>query len=509
MFRKSIAFTMVKFKKIVYFVISLCFISFLSLVFVGCEKDEIKSVSKGLNCYNITANLSSDMVLTCSEEVEFNNNTGESLDNICFHLYPRAFRQDALIKPYTSLTMASCFPNGISYGDVDIKSVKVDNLDANWEFDGEDEDILKINLENSLENKKKILIDIEFITIIPNCTHRFGYYNGNINLGNWYPILCVFSDGEFDKTPYYATGDPFFSEMANYNINITYPSNYLLISTGVAETIKNEDSYTSNIKADAVRDFALNISDKTAIVSANVNNITVNYVGYKEDENLQDYLKLCSSALEYFNKSFGKYPYSTLSVVKTPFIYGGMEYPNIVFISDAIDDEDEYKKVIVHEIAHQWWYGVVGNNEVTEAWLDESLTEYSTALFFENNTEFGINYEELIDNAISSYTLYVDVIKSIRDNVNTKMNLSVNEYQNDYEYSYMIYVKGVIMFDELKNVVGENRILDGLKKYYSDNKYKIATKQDFYNAFKIACHKDLEGYFEGYLEGQTIITGLS
>ena len=509
---------MVKFKKLfslkfVSFIFAFLVISFSLVTLVSCSNNEIDRVSKGLTTYEITAKLSEDMKILGTEKVIYKNNTGVSISELYFHLYPRAFRKDAIIKPYTSLTLASCFPNGQSYGDIEIKNVTVNEGKIEHIISGDDEDILNIPLNFSLENKKIVEVVIDFEITIPNCTHRFGYYNDNINLGNWYPIVCVFENGEFNKTPYYATGDPFYSDMANYFVNFTYPSDYSLFATGERidfnEELKNETNNVTKLSAKAVRDFAINLSKNTQAVSGKIDNTTVTYVGYKSDENMQEYLNLSLKAYKFFSENFGKYPYSSLIVVKTPFIYGGMEYPNIVFISDSIDDEDEYKKVIVHEIPHQWWYGVVGNNEIKEAWLDESLTEYSTALFFENNTEFGIDYNELIDNAISSYTLYVDVIKSIRDSVNTKMTLPVNEYQNDYEYSYMIYVKGVIMFDELKNAVGEGKVVSGLKKYYNDNKFTNATKDDFYCAFKSACHKDLESFFEGYLSGTTVIANLS
>lgn len=503
---------MVKFKKIrkiIFVFLSIALIITASFSFVSCFSSELDKVAKGLTTYNISASIDNDMKIKATENVEYKNNTGDNLNYICFHLYPRAFRKDATIKPYTSLTMASCFPNGLSYGDIEIQSVMINENNAGFEIIGDDEDILKVNLGYELENKKSANISIEFFITLPNCTHRFGYYENNINLGNWYPIACCYSEGKFDLSPYYSTGDPFFSDMANYNVNITYPNEYSIVSTGDFVVSKNEKGNVASIKAKAVRDFAMSLSKNSQVVSTKVGSTTINYIGYKDDLNLQSYLDLSVKSFEYFSSIFGKYPYASLSVIKTPFIYGGMEYPNIVFISDAIDDEDEYKKVIVHEIAHQWWYGVVGNNEVKEAWLDESLTEYSTALFFENNKEFGIDYDELISNAISSYTLYVDVIGTIRDNINTKMNLAINEYQNDYEYSYMIYVKGVIMFDELKNVVGENRVIKGLEKYYKDNKFKNATKDDFYLAFKSVCHKDLEGFFEGYLNGSTVITNVN
>ena len=500
---------MVKIKRFFCLVLFCLCVFSLSLSLSSCSSNEVEKISKGLSTYTISATLEDDMTISGSETVNYVNSTGLDLNEIYFHLYPRAFRQDALIKPYTTLTMASCFPNGISYGDIQIKSVFVKNEQRDVILSGEDEDILQVNLGYLLKNKDSIEIKIDFSIIIPNCTHRFGYYLGSINLGNWYPVICGYKNGEFEKNPYYSTGDPFFSDISNYNISLTYPKKYQIASTGNINVLDNGSTYTSNIQAKAVRDFAINLSENTSKIQAKVGDTEVIYYGYKSDENLQKYLKISTEAVEYFNKVFGKYPYSTLSVVKTPFIYGGMEYPNIVFISDAIDDEDEYLKVIVHEIAHQWWYATVGNDEVTEAWLDESLSEYSTALFFSNYTGYGISYDELVGNAVSSYTLYVDVIKTIRGEVNTKMDLPINKYQNDYEYSYMIYVKGVIMFDELKKVVGTDKIISGLKKYYSDNKFKIASKLDFYKAFSSACHKDLENFFEGYLNGTTIITNIN
>ena len=497
---------MVKVKRYCCFSFVLFFVCYFCL---ACAPNELKKVASMISNYNITANIGEDMTAYCNEKLEFVNQTNVDLNHICFHLYPRAFRKDAIIKPYTTLTMATCFPNGISYGDIEIFNVKLNGNDREFEIVGSDEDILKIDFGFYLSPRSKVIIDIDFNLIIPNCTHRFGYYNGHINLGNWYPIVCAITGGEYENNPYFATGDPFFSDIANYNVSITYPQNYVISSTGEIQTSKSDDKLTSKISALAVRDFALNFAENTYSLQGKIGETTVSYFGYKTDENLQKYLEISLKAVDFFNKSFGNYPYSTLSVVKTPFIYGGMEYPGIVFISDAIDDEDEYLKVIVHEVAHQWWYSVVGNDEVNEAWLDESIAEYSTALFFEENTSYGISYNDLVKNAISSYSLYVDVIQTIRGEVNTKMDLPINKYQNDYEYSYMVYVKGVIMFDELKNAVGEKKIISGLKKYYLSNKFKIATKKEFFKAFNSACHKDLEQFFEGYLNGTTIITNIS
>lgn len=496
-------------KKFFSSLLCVIFCVFVSGSLVGCSNSELDKVSKNLSSYAICAELDDEnKQVSATETIVYYNNTGIELDYICLHLYPRAFRENAVVKPYTTLTAASCFPNGINFGDIVILKVKVNMETKDFELIGDDEDILKINLGFKLKNKKSVQIEIEFNLIIPNATHRFGWFDENINLGNWYPILCEFDGENFDTSPYYSTGDPFYSELANYEVKFTYPAGYYLASTGEISQSDNGDKTTATIKAKAVRDFAMCLSKSAKMFSEKVNKTEVFYVSSEDEESAKNHLNLALSAVKYFSETFGKYPYATLTIVKTPFVYGGMEYPNIVFISNSIDDETELKKVIVHEIAHQWWYGVVGNNEITEAWLDESLAEYSTALFFENNSEYGISYDDFVNEALSSYMLYVDVVQTLRGEVNTKMNLAVNEYQNDYEYSYMVYVKGVIMFDSLKNMVGEKKVVAGLREYYQNNKFKTASSDDFYLAFSKACHSDLKNYFDGFLNGTTIISSL-
>lgn len=497
-------------KKFFNLLILAIFVTISTFSLTSCSKNELEKVSRGLSSYSIEAEFNDETKqLFATEIFVFENKTGSDLENIMFHLYPRAFRKDASIKPYTALTLASCFPNGESYGDMSISSVKVDGIEKPIELVGEDEDILCVTFDSKLNANAKTTIEIGFVLIVPNCTHRFGYFNGNINLGNWYPIVCEFVDGKFDTSPYYSTGDPFFSSVSNYDVKLTYPSKYLLCSTGEIQNFRNENKTTATISARAVRDFAMCLSDSSKIESSVSGKTTINFMSYAHDDDIEKNLEISKKAMIFFSETFGDYPYSTLSIVKTPFVYGGMEYPNIVYISDSIEDELEKLKVIVHEIAHQWWYGIVGNDEINEAWLDESLAEYSTALFFEKHPEYGIGYDDFVQTAVSSYELYVDVIKTIRGEVNTKMDLRVSEYQNDYEYSYMVYVKGVIMFDSLKSAVGEQKLIQGLRKYYQSNKFKNATKSDFYSAFKSACHEDLEGFFDGYLGGTTIISTLS
>ncbi len=478
--------------------ICVCFLS-------GCSVSrELKKASKGLSSYNISATLTSDMNLSGSEQVKFVNNTPTILSTVCFNLYGRAFREDAKIKPYNSLNQGRCFVDGLDYGDMGVTRVMVNGSAANFRLVGEDDNALEVELGTELEPEDSICIDICFDLSLANCTHRLGFYKDSVNLGNWFPILAKYEKGEYNITPYYSTGDPFYTDIANYNISFTYPAEFSLFSSGTGTSTNNGSAKTDKLSAMAVRDFALALRKNAKVLTKKVGETAVNYVG-GADEDLSQGLSTAVKALGYFNKTFGTYPYPKLDVVRTPFVHGGMEYPGLVMISSSITEPFDIAKVIVHEIAHQWWYAVVGNNEITEAWLDESLAEYSSLLFFEAHSEYDATYEELVSDAFSSYVLYADMISSLSGKVNTSMLLPVYEYNGDYEYSFMIYIRGVLMFDHLREIVGKEKLLSGLKKYYNGYKYQIGTTDGFIVCMKKATHKDIEGFFDSWLSGRALV----
>ena len=257
------------------------------------------------------------------------------------------------------------------------------------------------------------------------------------------------------------------------------------------------------MNAKTVRDFAIVLSTKFEVLSNTVDDTLVTYY-YYNDDNAQENLQTALDSVKTFNKLFGKYPYKTLNVVKTNFVHGGMEYPNLVYISDEVTGAD-YKNVIVHEIAHQWWYGVIGSNAFRNAWLDEGLTEYSTALFYEENPDYGIDYNELIKSTNNSYVTFVDLYTEILGKLDTSMNRHIDQYGTEPEYVYMTYVKGMLLFDNLREVVGKNNFLNGLKAYYSENAFNNVNPDNFIAAMEKTCKRELRNYINSWIEGKFVI----
>ena len=478
------------------------------LFLVGCKSD-LEKTSENLNTYHMNIVYNDDHTLDIEQTLEYTNRTEDTLENLKLHLYPRSFRQDSKVSVVSTLNHAKCYYNGESFGNLEISALSVNGIDTPITINGNDDDILDISFTDSLTPNETYNISISYKVTLPNINHRFGYGEDTINLGNFYPIACVYEDGEYVIDSYHYNGDPFYSDMANYNVTLTANNNLKLASTGnITSTTSNETSTTYNIKAKTVRDFAMVLSDKFSIVSGKIGNTIVNYYYYK-NQYPQEGLQAGIDSVTTFNNLFGEYPYDTLNIVESNFVHGGMEYPNLALISDAVDIQSDYINVIIHEVAHQWWYGIVGNNEVNYGWLDEGLTEYSTILFYKENPSYNVNTEELIKNTTNSYVTFVDIYTKVFGEVDTSMNRKLNEYNNESEYVYIAYVKGMLIFDSLNEVLGDDKFIKCLQAYFEDNKFGISTPDRLIDSFEKASKSDLSSFFESWINGKVKIIAMN
>ena len=447
--------------------------------------------------------------LDVEQIVTYTNQTENSLDSIMFHMYPRNFRKESTCSVVSSLNYSKCYYNGSSFGDMEVSELKVNNNHTDIKITGNDNDILEVSINNGLAPNEEASIYIKYTVTLPNINHRFGYGEDTINLGNFYPIACVYEDGDWVIDSYHYNGDPFYSEMANYNVTLTANSNLKLASTGNINNSSSTDTTTTyNINALAVRDFAFVLSDKFNVVSGNIDNIQVNYYYYK-NQYPSECLQAGLDSISTFNRLFGEYPYSTLNIVESNFVHGGMEYPNLVLISDAVDIQSDYINVIIHETAHQWWYGLVGNDEYSYGWLDEGLTEYSTLLFYNENPSYNVNTSELIKNTTNSFCTFVDVYTKVFGEVDTSMNRKLNEYTNESEYVYIAYVKGLLIFDSLEEILGNDKFIKCLQHYFNENKFGISTPDKLIQAFEESSHSELSSFFESWINGKVKIIAIA
>ena len=413
--------------------------------------------------------------ILCNESLIYMNNTSTTLDKVYLHIYPNAFCDEECL-PFEDGEMDRAYPNGFNEGYIDIKNVLINNKKIEYKVIGDKDDILEVKLDKLLKAGERVTIDLKYNVKLPNCLGRFGYGDNTINVTNWFPIACVYDDRGWNLKSYETVGDPFYSDTSNFKVTLLVPSKYKLATTGNITSQKTDNEKTLyTIDGKMVRDFAFILSDKFIIDKTNYKDIAINVYNLNEDMSKES-VDVAKSSIEIFSRLFGDYPYDTYSVVASDFFIGGMEYPMLVMIDESLyNNENKFllEYVIAHETAHQWWYSVVGNDEINEPWLDEALTEYSTILYFEE--KYG---KETSDKLIKTMEVQTknfkvdDIFKATTD------------YKDSSDYSLSVYTKGAVIFNEIRKEVGDEVFFNTLKEYYNTYKFKNVNGPQFIELWK-------------------------
>lgn len=430
----------------------------------------------------------------------FYNCYENQFSDLKFNLYGNAFREGAAYSPVSETYAIRAYYAGKSYGDMQITNVE--NC-AGWNVSGEDQNILTVNLIEPLYPEQRVSIKISYTLKLAKVNHRTGVTQNTVNLGNFYPILCAYTTEGFIECPYYSCGDPFVSDCANYTVTIDIPESYTAASSGVqqSENITDGRKKTQYMLQNA-RDFALVLSKNFKVISEQTGNVTVSYY-YIDDSNAEGSLKAAVESLNYFSLTFGDYAYPTLSVVQTGFCYGGMEYPALTMIA-AGQTKEENIYTIVHENAHQWWYAMVGSNQLIYGWQDEGLAEYSTLMFFESNPGYGYTRSGIVLSATRAYRAYFSVYSQLKGETDTTMSRNLGTFSSEYEYVNITYNKALVMFDMLRSATGNDKFITCLKNYFNGYSGRIASPEALIAVFKKS-GRDVDGLFSAFIDGKIII----
>ncbi|MHB1417254.1 MAG: M1 family metallopeptidase, partial [Chloroflexota bacterium] len=381
--------------------------------------------------YRIDLNLDLDAASAdVRQVVDYTNNTGTELPSLVFHItaaYYKAF---------------------------DLKSTRVDGKDVNPTLDGI---VLEVPLPEALPAGKSTQVTFDYGLAIPRPGNlRFGASGGIIALGNWYPVLSVYRTGDltydgrlpvgWDRhqqgTPDQLArgvepGDAFFTDVADYDVDVTLSKPATVAHTG--ETVAADPAAgTLSLRARGVRDFALAVSDRYETATADVDGTTVT-VFYLPEHRAggQQYLDSTRKAVAWFNKTLGRYPYSYLHVVETTSNDGawvGQEYPNVVFISSQMTAGPTgmgsyLSYLVIHEVLHQWFYALVGDDQLYEPWVDEALTTHMSYRFLESvDAELGrVTWQNLADRRKEEEAIWPDM----------PVNTSIYDYSDEGHYFAM------------------------------------------------------------------------
>ena len=465
----------------------------------SCATGKKAQAIKNGDNYTIVASYDDEShILSATQTVEMTNRSDNSFDAVKFHVYANQYRDGASSSVVPSAYRSTAYPNGMSYGEISFDSVKVNGTPVAYTIEGEDMDVLSVPTEELFPDQK-LTIELTYEIQLANIAHRLGYTDRTVNLGNFYPILCHVDNGAYTTSPYYNVGDPFVSDVANYNVSLTLSDDYVVASSGSLNEATSQDGMaTYTYTAEAVRDFAMTLSKEYKKLTRTVGDVQVNYY-YYDDADAEASLDTACGMLEYLNEHVGAYPYAQYSVAETEFCYGGMEYPCLAMITSR---SNSYQEAVAHETAHQWFYGVVGNDQIANAWMDEGLAEFLTYLYMDatKTTPLARN----IMASTRTYTTYVDVLNHYYTDVDTSFK-AVSEYKNDNEYVIFTYIKGSLLFNTLYETAGEAKFWKALSAYYNEAQFTLAQPSQLSACFATAGGQELSNIINAFIEGREII----
>ncbi|NOZ70383.1 MAG: M1 family metallopeptidase [Chloroflexi bacterium] len=321
----------------------------------------------------------------------------------------------------------------------------------------------------------------------------FALLDNILALAHFYPMIAVYDDEGWNVEIAPEMGDVVYADTSYYLVRVTAPASQTLVASGVAvEKEKIGDQQVVTFAAGPMRDFYLVSSDRYEVQSEQVGNTMVNAYApgeYASENTLA--LRYATQALGVYTSRFGDYPFTELDVVGTPTLAGGVEYPGIVAISLSLYDPAKsfFEAATAHEVAHQWWYSVVGNDQIDEPWLDESLTQYATLQYWKD--VYGQ----------AAYLAAHRVMKGRWDQIDDAdipIGLPVAAYDLA-SYSGIIYGRGPLFFETLAQTMGEDTFDAFLRDYYQTFKWDIATTVEFEALAEQDCQCDLSTLFQTWV----------
>lgn len=357
-----------------------------------------------------------------------------------------------------------------------------------------DTSLVSFTLRTPLEPGQAIVFTATYTISIPAQSSggylTYGWSNDILSLPNAYLLVPPRQRNEWRVSSAPTYGDIVFSEVGLYRVRMRVPINLVVVATGKCTEesagswqVTALQSSTAQWKevicvAGPVRDFAVHASRyyqmSTVRLRSNLGDVTVSsYYLPTHEASGKRALDWAANAFMVYERRFGAYPFNELKVFASPVTAGGIEYPMLAGVLHTLYEQEggHFEWIVAHEVAHQWWYSMVGSDPINEAWLDEALTQYSTSLYLEDR------YGDLVASAereryfMQRYQRELDIGR----------DASVTQPTGAFErtlYAPIVYGKGPLFFDAVRRAVGDRLFAAWLRVYYARFRYGIASGTD-------------------------------
>jgi aminopeptidase N len=489
--------------------------------------------------YNIKATLDEKAyTITGNETIVYKNNSPSTLNFIWFHIWANAYKNDntALMQQIKNDTTRIKKKESFGIGYIEGLAFTVNGAAAKTEAHPNPQyiDIIKVILDKPLLPGDSVTIATPFKVKLPPYFSRSGYADGEIMACQWYPKPAVFDKLGWHEFPYLDMGE-FYSEYANYNVDVTVPSDYVVGATGTLLTKSELDLYkkigaknttqrndkpelyvsdgkgktkTLSYTAEQVVDFAW-FAEKGFVVQYDTLQLPggkiVDAFSYYHNKpgtlwaNSIDYIK---DGCRKYSEWVGTYSYPVVQAVEGPKnnSSGGMEYPMVTLITSPDAKPETLDGVIAHEVGHNWFMGMLGSNERAHTWMDEGLNTYFQFRYeaekYRANSIFGDAIPEDIKKKPAEE--FLGIIYNAINEIPMKaaMDISAEKFSSTEEYGVVSYVKTALWLYMLESVIGRDKVDLALHNYFNEWKFKHPQPEDMQASFEEATGNKLGKFFE-------------
>ena len=485
--------------------------------------------------------------LACSSIITYKNNSPDELNEIYLHLYPNAFQLGSVktrdyLNGYGSNSRSSYFRDELDgyQSKIHVREFTIAK-DQNIVIDDYkiNDTVLRANLKSAILPGEEVRIDIKWNHHIGGMVERAGYYEGQYNMAQWYPKIAVYDDRGWHAEPFHAQGE-FYGEFGRFDVEFELPEKFIIGASGVVES---GDPGWEMVRVDTSADFdewfslfeddykepELTKNRKVRFVAENVHDFawvaSPNFL-YEHDiydgidvhvlynrVNANDWNRVVRErsvrALKWLNEKFGKYTYP--QVTNTDRLKsGGMEYPMLIM------DGSDRESLILHEIGHIWFYGILGNNEVDEAWIDEGFTTAQTRDYMMDRygpTGFDWQSDDWTDSYQRKFWTFNNklhndqwsAIKYIMSGYDEPISRKSYLFKNSSSYRQNAYTKPSLMLNELKYVLGDSLYYKSIQYFYETWKEKHVDEQKFIESVEKITGRDLAWFFDPWLHDTRVL----
>lgn len=355
----------------------------------------------------------------------------------------------------------------------------------------DDETDVRVPLSKELPPGESLTFDLEFHDQLPEVSERTGYHDSFHFAGQWFPKLAKLeTDGTWAAFPFHHVAE-FYADYGSFDVTVDVPSSFTIGACGplVSSKVENGRRIERHV-VDDVHDFAFTAWDRFVSKQRTIEGVAVTVLGPPGyDDALERELLSVEHGLRDKNARFGAYPYPVLTVVHPPSgadEAGGMEYPTLITTGGSWfpkNPEHEIEAVTIHELGHQWFYGLLGSNEVEWPSGDEGFNTYADELAL--TTLFGPGGAA----TFGPLTLSSDSIsrRGIPGPFDEPIFEPAYDFANGRSYGSRVYGATAMSLVTLRNVFGPQRFDTAMGVYARAQRFHHPRPEDFFRTLAQFC----------------------